>query len=595
LECHSWLSIGSVNTLNPTDEFYGGIINGSWNNNNTLSHATVSPRYISAIQTHSDNKRIVIVFEDGKKMMSDYIYKSYKSNTTICSGVSNNSSCQSSNAYKDMDEVLTASAIKMKDAWVQDLSEVKPTIPSSDNLYKTGERGNWKPYEAYTYVKDRDKSVASTQRSSGYTNLEKDGTFNNVPVFDWKNPTYSNCFPEWRLSNTVISYNAYGYETENRDILDNHSAALYSYNGKLSVAVGNNAKSNELGFESFEEYAANNISPTNASTSHLTFFNGCSNYLPYRTDLYNVKSGIGNLAQLDMSMTGFDAYYQGNSVAGQEIKCEAEAGAVIANGNEEHPYEYVSGMQTIRNVVPSVGVGTPSAVVIIENPGISFKGTEDRCWNGQIAIPYALPLYSSDNTGKISFSNKKAHTGRISMEVKGETSFPQFNLKLEAGKKYVFGAWVNSDFTTMLPPNVLNDMISSTGWGIQLGYGKLGGTITQVGNFSSTSEPIDGWRRVEGTFTAPAGLTVEDLWFITVKPFGVSIPIYIDDMRIHPFDAGFQSYVYNPKDYKLVATLDANNFATFYSYDAEGNLFLVRRETEKGILTIEETKSNIKH
>jgi hypothetical protein len=41
-----------------------------------------------------------------------------------------------------------------------------------------------------------------------------------------------------------------------------------------------------------------------------------------------------------------------------------------------------------------------------------------------------------------------------------------------------------------------------------------------------------------------------------------------------------------------MAELDENNYATFYEYDLEGGLIRVKKETEKGIFTIQETRSN---
>jgi hypothetical protein len=43
-----------------------------------------------------------------------------------------------------------------------------------------------------------------------------------------------------------------------------------------------------------------------------------------------------------------------------------------------------------------------------------------------------------------------------------------------------------------------------------------------------------------------------------------------------------------------MADLDENNYASFYEYDLEGNLARLKRETERGIMTIKETKSSIK-
>ena len=50
----------------------------------------------------------------------------------------------------------------------------------------------------------------------------------------------------------------------------------------------------------------------------------------------------------------------------------------------------------------------------------------------------------------------------------------------------------------------------------------------------------------------------------------------------------------HPVTLKYVAELDANNFATFYEYDEEGSLVRVKKETEKGIMTIQETKNHTK-
>jgi YD repeat-containing protein len=52
-----------------------------------------------------------------------------------------------------------------------------------------------------------------------------------------------------------------------------------------------------------------------------------------------------------------------------------------------------------------------------------------------------------------------------------------------------------------------------------------------------------------------------------------------------------KSYVYDPVNLRLTAELDANNYATFYEYDAEGGLIRTKVETREGIKTIQETRS----
>jgi len=43
-----------------------------------------------------------------------------------------------------------------------------------------------------------------------------------------------------------------------------------------------------------------------------------------------------------------------------------------------------------------------------------------------------------------------------------------------------------------------------------------------------------------------------------------------------------------------MAELDENNFATFYEYDDEGGLVRMKKETERGIMTIKENRSAAK-
>lgn len=67
--------------------------------------------------------------------------------------------------------------------------------------------------------------------------------------------------------------------------------------------------------------------------------------------------------------------------------------------------------------------------------------------------------------------------------------------------------------------------------------------------------------------------------------------MYYDDLRIQPYNSGLKSFVYDPVSLKLMAELDENNYATFYEYDDDGTLIRVKKETERGVQTIKETRS----
>ena len=107
-------------------------------------------------------------------------------------------------------------------------------------------------------------------------------------------------------------------------------------------------------------------------------------------------------------------------------------------------------------------------------------------------------------------------------------------------------------------------------------------------NIKPSGPIIDGWQRYEGEFTAPSSASSLDIKFMNKS----ANTIYFDDIRIQPYNANMKSYVYDPVNLRLVAELDANNYASFYEYDEEGTLIRTKVETAEGIKTINETRSS---
>jgi hypothetical protein len=69
---------------------------------------------------------------------------------------------------------------------------------------------------------------------------------------------------------------------------------------------------------------------------------------------------------------------------------------------------------------------------------------------------------------------------------------------------------------------------------------------------------------------------------------------FFDDFRIQPYRSSMKTYVYDQRSNRLLATLDDENYATFYEYDQSGMLERVKRETERGIMTIQESRTGQK-
>ena len=107
--------------------------------------------------------------------------------------------------------------------------------------------------------------------------------------------------------------------------------------------------------------------------------------------------------------------------------------------------------------------------------------------------------------------------------------------------------------------------------------------------FTTDGVVIEGWQKVTGSFWVPREAAFMSINLRNESTDGVNA--YFDDIRVHPYDASLKTFVYDPETLRLSAELDENNFATFYEYDNEGGLIRVKKETERGVYTIQETRS----
>lgn len=148
----------------------------------------------------------------------------------------------------------------------------------------------------------------------------------------------------------------------------------------------------------------------------------------------------------------------------------------------------------------------------------------------------------------------------------------------EPGRKYIISMWVKEEGAAL----------TKTSYDYPEVYLEFGGTATVLGAFTASGQIIDGWQRIEQEFTVPSGATS-----IKIRLECSSDDCYFDDIRIHPFDGSMKTYVFDPVNLRLVAELDERNYATIYEYDEEGKLIRVKKETERGVMTIQESKSSI--
>lgn len=151
----------------------------------------------------------------------------------------------------------------------------------------------------------------------------------------------------------------------------------------------------------------------------------------------------------------------------------------------------------------------------------------------------------------------------------------------QAGEKYFVSGWVKDE------NQVGVDSFENVY--LQVAFKLMGDDNLQEINCYPEGNIIDGWQRISGSFTIPA--RAENM-SINLKNDGSSNEVYFDDIRFHPFNASMKSYVYDPKTLRLAAELDEENYATFYEYDEEGALVRIKKETERGVMTIREARQS---
>jgi len=232
---------------------------------------------------------------------------------------------------------------------------------------------------------------------------------------------------------------------------------------------------------------------------------------------------------------------------------------------------------------------------------IAFDGFEDYAYYSNLTVTNNNPHFDFKGVTNTSVDATQRHSGLYSLKVNAGAS-PSISKVAAAGVScdigsqtdtkenkftvgscncvkdfepvpgnYIIGAWVKNDN----PAAVSNGQIKVA----------VTGLTTLV--FTPSGPVIDGWQRVEGSFTIPAGgVTIT----VTLNNLSASLPVNFDDLRIHPLLAAMTTTVYHPKTLLPLATHDSYNFTTFYNYDDNLNLVRVRVETTEGIKTVSESE-----
>ena len=346
--------------------------------------------------------------------------------------------------------------------------------------------GNWKAKKSYAYVTTRDKAV-----TAGHTDIRRDGTFstfkpfwnyntsgNWLPVYNSSSPDYNSSKPydNWQWTSEVTKSSPAGFEVENVDPLGRYNSAQYGYMDKLPVAVANNSRYNEMGYDGFEDY---------------NFYGKLNQHFNFKASYPDITYGTAHTGWNSITLAG-------------------------CNNSTE-----------------------------------LTKSLNSVCTTSATQIPYRIRC--------------EDQLGSFAPDIK------------TVDQKYVISGWVSvKDATTVSDYNNANINVLVDGNPV---------TVTKT----TKGAIIEGWQRVEKEFIIPANSTTN----ITLKlEKSGSQSVFFDDIRCHPFNSTMKSFVYDPVSFRLMAELDENNYATLYEYNPAGQLIRVKKETEKGIMTIKEYRNN---
>lgn len=212
----------------------------------------------------------------------------------------------------------------------------------------------------------------------------------------------------------------------------------------------------------------------------------------------------------------------------------------------------------------------------------AFEGFEDHgntysSGHGHVSLSNVnTALSTNGHTGKhalqLTTGNLTANFNSIPVVAAPTTQLAQSTFSLIENKQYTVCAWFKKDASS--PANSVPQITVS------------GATVIST---HILPQKIEGWQRVEVTFETGANPGSVDLAFSFTNG-GTGL---LDDVRIQPFQSAMKTFVYDPVTLWLSAELDNRNFATYYNYDEEGSLVQVKKETEKGIVTVKTARNNV--
>ncbi len=205
----------------------------------------------------------------------------------------------------------------------------------------------------------------------------------------------------------------------------------------------------------------------------------------------------------------------------------------------------------------------------------TFSGFEDTITVAPGVIHFGGEVYGGNNRSSTMAANNqiiKPHSGYYFSKIEGNTQTLFFTRGFEKSRSYTAKLWVhkNSNPGASLIVSLSNFKTGSNSIIAPITYNKLVS--------SSDNITVGDWKLLSIDFDLPAN-AVGAHGDILIS-FSSTSASYIDDFKFHPLDEPIVGNVYDFRNGNLIATLNTENYATFYNYDAAGRLINQFQETK---------------
>lgn len=492
------------------------------------------------------------------------------------------------------------------------------------NPYASGTLGNWRTKRNFVYYDVRNRTAIPTS-----TAIKTDGIIPSfIPYWSYSgsNTWLGNVAKDtrWVRSDSVQLYDNRGNEIESIDANNIVSAAYYGYNKTQVVAITANSMHQEQTFESFEDY---------------NFMNDCKTAMPYINDknirfyttpttagwgIVDTVSHTGRYslainAGRSLSISSKISYNTCLPVAAPQPACPIltcpafaylDSATIVNRGNTTKEYgnagwadncmkKYIVAgkIDSLVKDANFTDLFSPADTIAAHKKRITYTAYFNKQKVGSCTFsvsPSSQRLFSNINTVNSTTDTScfcpnngsfaapvfalaaapAASSNRSPLTPICSDCLPLFSLL--PTKKYVLSYWVATDssLTCNTVPYNVDIMLYN-------------GSTRIIPTLVSTSPVIDGWKKIEVSFTSPDATGYVDFGLANTG----TIRAFFDDIRVYPYNAKMKSYAYDTRSRRLMAELDENNYATFYEYDDEGILVRIKRETETGIQTVKEARN----